>query len=312
MARSPRITNSEVPTVYHLISRTTLVGFPLGEVEKDFFVELVRKFARIYFVEIMGYCCMGNHFHLLVRMYPDEDYSDENIRKRFIRCYGRHRKLLDGQIPVFRERWSNISKFMKEIKSGFTRYYNRWHDHQGYFWGDRFKSVIVEDGDALINCLAYIDLNPVRAGLVERPEDYRWSSIGWHVQTGNHSDFLSLDFGLEDCGVTDVSKRLQSYRHFLYEVGALDRDKGAVLNADIVAEERKTDFDLSRIDRFRYRTKYFTDSGIIGSEKFVKQIYRSVKHRLPSKREKIPRPVEGLAGIFSLKKFRESDRSPTV
>ena len=47
----------------------------------------------------------------------------------------------------------------------------------------------------MINCLAYIDLNPLRAGLVERPEDYRWNSLGYHIQTGNKDKFLSLDFG---------------------------------------------------------------------------------------------------------------------
>lgn len=305
MARSPRITNPSEPTVYHLISRTTLFGFPLEDEEKDYFVGLVRKFSRIYFVEILGYCCMGNHFHLLVRMFPDGDYGDDNIRERFHYCYGAQRKLLDGQIPVFREKWSDLSEFMKDIKLGFTRYFNRKHDHKGYFWGDRFKSVIVEDGDALMNCLAYIDLNPVRAGLVERPEDYRWSSIGWHVQTGNRGGFLSSDFGLEECSGLKVGERLRSYRKYLYEVGALDRETGAALKPDIVDEERKNDYELTRTRRFRYRTRYFTDSGIIGSKSFVTQIYNSVRHRLPAKREKIPQEIKGLDGIFSLKKFLE-------
>ena len=68
---------------------------------------------------------------------------------------------------------ADLSEFMREIKVGFARYYNRRHNRRGYFGGDRFKSVIVEKGDTLINCLAYIDLNPLRAGLVERPEEYR-------------------------------------------------------------------------------------------------------------------------------------------
>ena len=86
---------------------------------------------------------------------------------------------------------------MREIKLNFTRFYNKRHGRRGYFWGDRFKSVVVEDGNTLINCLAYIDLNPVRAGLVEKPEDYRWSSIGYHVQTGNRDNLLSMDLGLK-------------------------------------------------------------------------------------------------------------------
>jgi putative transposase len=60
----------------------------------------------------------------------------------------------------------------------------------------------------LINCLAYIDLNPIRAGLVDRPEDYRWNSLGYHIQTGNKDNFLSLDFGLREFGVLDPEERL--------------------------------------------------------------------------------------------------------
>jgi hypothetical protein len=62
--------------------------------------------------------------------------------------------------------------FYETIKLGFSRYYNRRHNRRGFFWGDRFKSVIVKNGQTLINCLAYIDLNPVRAGIVEKPEEY--------------------------------------------------------------------------------------------------------------------------------------------
>ena len=59
-----------------------------------------------------------------------------------------------------------IPDIVREIKVGFARYYNRRHNRRGYIWGDRFKSVIVDKGETLVNCLAYIDLNPLRAGLV--------------------------------------------------------------------------------------------------------------------------------------------------
>jgi len=121
---------------------------------------------------------------------------------------------------------SNISEFVREIKVGFTRYYNKMHRRQGYFWGDRFKSVIVENGETLINCLAYIDLNPIRAGLVERPEDYRWNSMGYHIQTGNKENFLSLDFGLKEFAVKTAEERLRYYRQFIYEKGRISEAKG--------------------------------------------------------------------------------------
>ena len=143
---------------------------------------------------------------------------------------------------------------------------------RGYFWGDRFKSVIVENGETLINCLAYIDLNPLRAGLVERPEQYRWNSLGYHIQTSNKDNFLSTDFGLKEFNVQSKKERIRRYRRYVYEAGSLNRpEKGnvKVIEDKMLEKERRREFELSRSDRFRYRTRYFTDSGIIGSKEFV-------------------------------------------
>ena len=66
----------------------------------------------------------------------------------------------------------------------FTRWFNRTHNRTGTLWEERFKSVIVEGGTAARTMAAYIDLNPVRAGMVEDPADYRWSSYGEAVGGG--------------------------------------------------------------------------------------------------------------------------------
>jgi hypothetical protein len=78
-----------------------------------------------------------------------------------------------------------------------------------------------------------------------------------------------------------------------------------VIDAKVVAKERKNEFELSRIRRFRYRTRYFTDSGIIGSKEFVSTNYQRFKHLFSSKHEKKPRPIKGLAGMYSLKRLSE-------
>ena len=293
------------PTAYHVISRTALDGYPIGDAEKDYFVELIRKFGALYFVDILGFCCMSDHFHLLVRMLPDTDFSDADIKNRLREYYGKEHILKDGQIPYFRQKWSSLSEFIREIKLGFTRFYNRQYNRQGYFWGDRFKSVVVENGDTLINCLAYIDLNPIRAGLVERPEAYRWNSIGHHVQAGKKDNFLSLDFGLKEFGKMNASERFRRYRRFLYEAGAIDRGKGTTIDEKTVAAERNKDFNLARTRRFLYRTRYFTDSGIIGTRDFVRLTYNRVKEKYDAKREKTPKPISGLGGIYSLKRLTE-------
>jgi hypothetical protein len=239
-------------------------------------------------------------------MFPEYKFTDEDIKKRYEEFYGDERMFAAGWIPSLREKLSNLSEFVREIKVGFTRYYNKRHHRRGYFWGDRFKSVIVEKGETLINCLAYIDLNPLRAGLVDRPEDYRWNSIGYHIQTGNKDNFLSLDFGLLEFRVADAQERLKRYRRYVYEAGALNRpDKGQakVIDNATVKKERHKNYEISRADRFRYRTRYFTDSGIIGTKEFVSENYQRFKDAFMSKREKIPRRVAGLDGVYSLKRL---------
>jgi REP element-mobilizing transposase RayT len=290
------------------MSRTALEGFPLGDVEKDFMLDLIRRYAGLYLVEILGFCLMGNHFHILVKVFPEDRYTDDEIMKRYVDFYGDERIFTEGLIPSLRLKLSSLSEFMREIKVNFARFYNRRHDRRGYFWGDRFKSVIVENGATLINCLAYIDLNPLRAGLVERPEQYRWNSLGYHIQTGNAENFLSLDFGLMEFGVLSAKERLKHYRRYVYEAGALSPpEKGNinVIEDKVVEKERSREFELSKSDRFRYRTRYFTDSGIIGSKEFVSAIYQRFKKLFASKHEKKPKPVKGLDGMYSLKRLSE-------
>ena len=240
-------------------------------------------------------------------MHPGDEYSDEEIKKRFKLLYGdeKKRNLGDGQIPSFRDKWADLSEYVKEIKQSFSRFYNRLHQRKGFFWSDRFKSVIVDNGETLINCLAYIDLNPVRAGLVEKPEDYRWCSLGYHVQTDNKDKFLSLDFGLKEFGLEDESERLRLYREFVYEKGYIDVSDGARMKKDIVEKESGKGFEISGVDRFKCRTRYFSDSGIIGTKAFVAKYYQAFQQLFLCKHEKKPKTIKGLDGIYSLKRLAE-------
>ena len=81
-------------------------------------------------------------------------------------------------------RMQSLSEFMKNMTQRFTRWFNRTHDRSGRLWEERFKSVIVEDGIAARTMAAYIDLNPVRAGIVKDPAEYRWSTYGEAVAGG--------------------------------------------------------------------------------------------------------------------------------
>ncbi len=184
MPRTSRMVVSNEKAVYHVMSRTALEGLPFKDIEKEELVRIIKRFSKLYFSDVLGYCIMGNHFHLLVCMTPPKDISDSEIKSRYLLHYGEDSELSfsDNMIPALKNKWASLSEYMKEIKQTFSRFYNKRHNRRGTLWGERFKSVLVEKGETLINCLSYIDLNPIRAGIVERPEDYRWNSLGYHLQ----------------------------------------------------------------------------------------------------------------------------------
>jgi hypothetical protein len=106
----------------------------------------------------------------------------------------------------------------------------------------------------------------------------------------------------------DVQERLKQYRRYVYEAGALNPpQKGPtrVIANDVVEHEREKNYEISRADRFRFRTRYFADSGIIGTKEFVSENYQRFRYLFMSKREKIPKRVAGLDGIYSLKRLVE-------
>ena len=296
MPRIARMLVKGEPAVYHVMTRTALDGYVLGDTEKEFLLGLIKKLSAIYFTETLGFCIMGNHFHLLSKIHQGENYSDEEIRRRFQLYYGEdsQKELYKDQIPSYRAKWENLSEYIKELKQQFSRYYNRRHNRRGFFWAERFKSVIVDNGETLINCLAYIDLNPVRAGLVARPEDYRWCSLADHLQTNNPDKLLSLDFGLREFGVKGAKERLAHYHAYVYDKGALRENN-----------EESNSISVEKKDRFRYRCRYFIDGGVIGSKEFVHRIYGQFKDILHSRKEKQPQRISGLTKIFSLKRLME-------
>ena len=295
MPRMPRLLVKGEPAIYHVMSRTALDGFVLQDMEKEYLLYLIKHLSTVYFSEILGFCIMDNHFHLVIRMLPGDQFSDREIAKRYQRYYTKKYKnhtIHPGQIPLYREKWSCLSCLIKEIKQRFSCYYNKLHNRIGYFWGDRFKGVLVEEGHTLINCLACVELNPVRAALVNKPEEYRWCSLGYHIQTNNRNNLLVLDFGLEDSGLKSSQDRLRAYQKYVYAKG------------DIIAEDA-INFGNTResVNRFKYRCRYFTDSGIIGTKTFVSNCYRLFMDKLPVKKPIEPKAINGLPNLYCLKRL---------
>ena len=285
MARIKRLKIEGEEAFYHIISRTVGGEFYLGDVEKEELLEIIRFYSKIFFVKVISYCIMSNHFHLLVKMEPEHFYNEEEIIERY-KFYKNIDKIQIESLNLkeISQKLSDISEYVKSIKQKFARRYNRLNKRRGYFWGDRFKSVLIERGEALLNCMAYIELNPIRAGIVDRPEDYRWSSFC--ERNVGIEDFLSYEG-------TEI-KDFKEYAEFVYMVGCIEV-KGKKKQSKIKLMPKKRNIYLGRI-------RYFSDGVVIGSKGFVKEAYNRFSEII-TKKNKIAHRVKELGSIFSIRRL---------
>ncbi|MBM3880253.1 MAG: transposase, partial [Verrucomicrobia bacterium] len=195
--RLTRIKVKGRPAVYHCVSRIVGAQRLLDDLGKETLVRLLRRLATFCGLEVITYCIMSNHFHVLVRVPAEQNPTDEELVERMKALYGkakpREAGLLyeaekglhsHGRVDAdIRERMlarmGDVSEFMKEFKQRFSKWYNIRHQRFGTLWAERFRSVLVEDQSGVLETVsAYIDLNAVRAGLVEDPKDYRHCGYG--------------------------------------------------------------------------------------------------------------------------------------
>ena len=189
----------------------------------------------------------------------------------------------------FTYRMHDLSEFMKTLLQRFTRWFNRTHERTGTLWEERDKSVIVESGIAARTMAAYIDLNPVRAGMVRDPAEYRWSSYGEALGGGAKGNGKKAREGLVRANLShegvgfEIGRWVEVVRTYRRVMGlALDRKNGraevekgvarAQMNTAeaLVAETNGTALpDLKLAAMLRCRVRYFTDGAVIGSKAFA-------------------------------------------
>jgi len=174
---------------------------------------------------------------------------------------------------------------MRSIKQTFSRWYNKTNGRTGYFWGDRFKSIWLQNGKSLLTCLVYIDLNPIRAKLVEVPEDYRWCGLSYRVCGNNANDFLTFDGVFEDNGKRSADILLRDYRYLVYKWGNVKRltlsdiesgkteDTRPKITDDIYLRELARSFRIPTPELLLKRVRYFSDGLVVGSKIFIKNAY---------------------------------------
>lgn len=184
----------------------------------------------------------------------------------------------DDGVERLRERLGSISRFVQELKQTFSCWYNKNHNRKGYLWRDRFKGIVLNKGEMQLTCSTYIDLNPIRASMVQCPEDYRWSSIGLRVRTPNRAKgFLGTMFepiGEEFTASTSLWKkndayRLYWYREFVYISGGIQRKGKGAIPQKLIDDVKRFHGKLGIGDSLRNRVRNFSEGIAIGSFAFI-------------------------------------------
>jgi putative transposase len=219
-------------------------------------------------------------------------------------------------------RMHDLSEFMKSLLERFTKWFNRTHSRSGTLWEDRFKSVIVEDGAAARMMAAYIDLNPVRAGMVSDPAAYRWSSYGEAIGGGKKGDgkrsregivrawFSQDGVGFEAELWPEVSRLHRRMMGVALEKkpgrARVPRRSSTTATGMKTAEELLASLDnetvlkdLSVGKMLRCRLRYFTEGAVIGSRGFVDEFFARSRERFGPKRKTGARKLRGAAGAVS-------------
>ncbi|MDA0812687.1 MAG: chemotaxis protein CheW [Verrucomicrobia bacterium] len=311
---------------YHVMSRTTGGEFLFGDGEKFLFRRWLKKMAAFTGVRVVAWCCMSNHFHILVEVPDREPFvrplleDEERMLKHLGILYSKpevtavrrelelyrtagHDSLADELLRKFSRRMCDLAAFMKELKQRLTLAFNRSHDRMGTLWMAPYKSVLVEGADALATVAAYIDLNPVRAGIVNDPKDYRFSSYAEAV-AGVGASQRGLCRAL---GATRNEWRRLSGRYRLLLYGELDGSPGAVSRSEIEAV-LESGGQLSAAQLLRCRVRYLSAGGILGSRAFLEAYLSNAAWQFGSSRSTASRAMAGgdWGSLFSIRDIKKN------
>ena len=327
--RLPRVKAEEGPAFYHCVSRVVEGRFIFqttagGSVEAEHFVGLMRRLEAFSGVRVLTYALMSNHFHLLCQVPPGEPLSELELLERIEAGYGRQRRqALERQLArwaeqaqgasqsqqllePYRRRMYDLSSFLKELKGQFAQWYNRRHERYGVLWAERFKSVLLEGGQAVAAVGAYIELNPVRAGLCADPKDYRYCGYAEALAKGSVVAQGGIRTLLAEPATLcwkEVSRRYRQYLFLKGSVGSPSKGRAFELGRaqQVVIQQQG---QLSLAERLRCRIRYFSEGVILGSQGFVEAHFHRLEQKLAYKRRRAATPLRAL-GSLHLWVFRD-------
>ena len=298
--------------VYHCTSKTVNGERLFDDTGKEILRRQLWLVAEFCGVQILTYAILSNHFHALVRVPQKAGVADAELLRRYTLLHPKPTRYQTARLEVIQaalaadpaadpeaaaqaNAWrrrqlalvGDVSAFMKLVKQRFAIWYNKSHQRFGPLWCDRFKSVLVESKPRLLETMAaYIDLNPVRAGLVTDPKDYRF--CGYAEAVAGHRP---ARVGLQAIHGGDGPSTQAGYRQTLFGTAAGPREQGAVITPADFAKVVKAGGQLPLSTVLRCRIRYFNDGAVLGCRAFVEQHLRAYRTRQHCRERTAPRPL---------------------
>ncbi|MDC1287933.1 transposase [Gammaproteobacteria bacterium] len=237
---------------YHITSRCVRRAYLCGvdhysgqdyEHRRQWVVDRIRLLSSLFAIDVCAYAVMSNHYHLVLKLCPQQlsDLCDEQIMDRWCALFkgpllvqryragemlsAAERATVGDIVNVWRRKLSSISWFMRCLNQPIARQANLEDKCTGKFWESRFTSQALKTEEALLSCMAYVDLNPVRAGIATSPETSSHTSIQERIQP-----VFGLKHAIQNqyqCGdLLEFRLPLKSLLHF--EAGLLNQSQTGI------------------------------------------------------------------------------------
>ena len=239
---------------YHVTSRCVRRSFLCGydaknncyyEHRREWIEGRIRTLSSIFAIDICAYSVMSNHYHIVLKPCPHDtkSWSDDNVRQRWLQLfegplliqqYVSGVELNSGQLDtlnaitdVWRHRLSDLGWFMKCLNEPIARMANAEDGCTGHFWEARYKSQCLASEEALLSCMAYVDLNPVRASLAPTPEDSEYTSFKERVAPSFDAE-LAIQHQLENSTLLTFDGELKPLMPFLGPINQDNQNKTGI------------------------------------------------------------------------------------
>jgi len=285
-------------TFYHLITRVagSPKDYPLQDPEAGRkLIELIDCYVQAYCCVLVSFAILGSHYHLILWMERFRPLSRPELRRRAGLLWGAKAELktaawTDQDWDRFNRKLFDLSALMQHLNGEYAKWYNRRYDRRGHFWADRFKNPELLDLQALQDCLLYIETNPTRAHLVERPEQWRASSA-WLRFQGQDQHLMPIAAIFADL---PAPQAFATYRQRLEIRRQEDQDPArAASPASAWLQQRH---------------RFFSDGLAIGSQARVARVLEQYQQQGLYLRRK--HPIPQLSGqLYSLREQRSHARS---